>query len=56
MLQDDAYEVVYRKEPTCLCGCARPIVDGWEWDGDYFYDDDCILRFMKEHVLKYVEL
>lgn len=40
-------EQLIRQEPACCCGCRREVVDGWEWDGDFFFDDGCVVRYLK---------
>lgn len=58
-MQPKPYEpfILYRPSIRCSCGCKREIVDGWEWEGDFFYDDACVIKYMKDNaILKAVEL
>lgn len=37
---------LYKPEPTCACGCSKPVVDGYKYDDEYFYSDACVVRMM----------
>lgn len=37
--------VIEVKRP-CSCGCVSDMVDGFEWEGEYFFTAQCLVNSM----------